>query len=86
MQTSKKGSMTIAVGLIVTAIVLAGIIAYKFMYGGNYSAVTNYSQNPQTVEPGLTNTDKVSDIEQDLNSTSTENLDADVLGITSQVE
>ena len=29
---------------------------------------------------------KVSDIEEDLNSTSTENLDADVLGITSQVE
>ena len=82
----RKGSMIIAVGLIVLAFILTGVIAYKFMYGSNNPAVTNNSQKTQTVEPELTKTDEVSDIERDLNSTSIENLDADVLGITSQVE
>lgn len=86
MQINKRGSMIIAVGLIVLALVLTGVIAYNFMYGGKNAIITSHSQKLQPVQPELTKTDEVSDIERDLNSTSIENLDADVLGITSQVE
>lgn len=84
---SRKGSMIIVAGLVIAVIIIVGVIVYKFMTGNNNYSMKNYSQNPQvTAVPELTKTDEISDIEKDLNSTNTDNLDADVLGITSQVE
>ena len=83
---SKKGSIVIIVGLVILAIILVGVMVYKLMPGSNYSG-NNYSQSQSTSKKEeLTKTDEISDIEKDLNSTNTENLDSDVLGITSQVE
>ncbi len=83
----KKGSMVIVVGLVVLVLVLAGMVVLKFTGGSIYQAGSNSPRVIETTtEPELTKTDEVSDIERDLNSTSVENLDANVLGITSQVE
>lgn len=84
---NKKGSLIIVVGLIILAIFSVGIIVYKFMPSGKYSGYQNYSENKSTSDAEeLTKTDEIPDIEKDLNATNVENLDADVLGITSQVE
>lgn len=85
---SRKGSInTIVAGFVVLAIVIAGVLVYKFISGSGFSTIKNYSQNSQIpVEQDLTKSDEISDIEKDLNSTSTDNLDADILEITSEVE
>lgn len=83
---AKVGSMVLVMILIVSAMALIGIIAYQYMRGSN-SLMMDYSQKGTdlTVQE-LTKTDELSDIEKDLNSTNTETLDADIVGITSLVE
>lgn len=84
---SRKGSMIIVAGLVIAVIIIAGLLAYKSMSGNyNYPGNDLGPTSQITAGPELTKTDEISDIEKDLNSTSTDNLDADVLGITSQVE
>lgn len=84
---SRKGSLIIVVGLVILAIISVGIIAYEFMPKSKSSSYDNYSQSKSTKDvQELTKTDEISDIEKDLNSTNVDNLDAEVLGVTSEVE
>lgn len=83
---SRKGSTIIIAGLVIAVIIIVGVLVYRFM-PRNYDTNDILMPTSQiTAEPELTKTDEVSDIEKDLNSTRTDNLDADVLGITSEVE
>ena len=84
---SRKGSIIVITGLVIAVIIIAGLIAYKSMFGNDNYPVNDLVTTPIIkAEPELTKTDEISDIEKDLNSQSIDNLDADVLGITSEVE
>ena len=83
---ARGSSMVLLMILIVSAMVLVGIIALQYMRGAN-GRMQGYSQKgtDSTIQV-LTATDQVSDIEKDLDSTKTDTLDADIVGVTSLVE
>lgn len=85
---SKRGSAIVAV-LVIALIVLVGVIIYNYSSRQNYKSLDTRTGDREDqdslIQPELTKTDEISDIEKDLNSTKIENLDSEVLGITSQV-
>lgn len=83
---NRTGSMVLVMILIVLAMALVGMIAYQYLRGSN-GLMKGYSQKgTDSKVQELTGTDEVSDIEKDLNSTNTESLDADIVGVSSLVE
>lgn len=83
MQT-KRGSTILVVALIVLAVVLAGTVAYK-LGGTNYKMAGSNVQKVSASDTELTQGDEISDIEKDLNLTQIENLDSNVVGVSSEV-
>lgn len=95
----KKGSSTILViVLVVSALVLGVVFAYKYGALDNLGInPTKQSEDVQIVTEGtiedrsdeitkLEDGDKVSDIEKDLNNTDVESIDKDVLGVKAEAE
>lgn len=93
----KKGSMSILVViLVVSALVLGGVFAYKSgvfnfsmptqtsqdVTGQGEEAIEDRSENISKVGEG----DKLTEIEADLNGTDVDSIDKDVLGVKAEAE
>lgn len=80
--------MILIVILVAALLVLVGLIFYKYWgkSGNQFSNKQVEQVGVSSTQPELTKSDEINDIEKDLNSTLIENLDADVVGISSQVE
>lgn len=85
---SRRGSVAVIGVVAISVIVIAAIAAYVYFSKSSLSSQLIDQAQSQSVssDPELTSTDSVEDIDQDLNSTQVDNLDKDVLGITSQVQ
>lgn len=84
---SRRGSIIVIISLLIGAVIVVAVLLYKFMLGNSNNIGSGLAPVTLTsTEDELTKTDEISDIEKDLNSTGIDNLDASVLGITSEVE